>query len=118
MYVRLKVSSAIDTFAGAACLVCDYTDASNQAFLVRAIVRDWARGRDLFEHDGSPTAEQLDFVRDFDLDYAQRRLHFVIAGVSWLYRDVGTEGHVGSPQSRRARLVPMRRFKWPQLMRR
>ena len=36
MYVRLKVASAIDTFASAACLVCDYTDASNQAFLVRA----------------------------------------------------------------------------------
>ena len=93
MYVRLKVSSAIDTFASAACLVCDYTDASNQAFLVRAIVRDWARARGLFEHEGSPTAEQLDFIRDFDLDYAQRRLHFVIAGVSWLYRDVGAEGH-------------------------
>jgi patatin-related protein len=95
MYVRLKVSSAIDTFASAACLVCDYTDASNQAFLVRAVVGDWARRGGLFEHDGSPTKKQLDFVRDFDLEYAQRRLHFVIAGVSWLYRDVGTDGHPG-----------------------
>jgi uncharacterized protein DUF3376 len=93
MYVRLKISSAIDTFAGAACLACDYTDASNQAFLVRAIVRDWAREEKLFEHKGSPTREQLDFVRALDLEYAQRRLHFVIAGVSWVYRDVGTEGH-------------------------
>ena len=45
IYVRLKASSAIDSFAGAACLVCDYTDASNQAFLVRAVIREWARSR-------------------------------------------------------------------------
>ena len=93
MYVRLKISSAIDTFASAACLVCDYTDASNQAFLVHAIVRDWTRRHQLFEHIGSPTERQLQFVRDLDLEYGQRRLHFVIAGVSWLYRDLGTEGH-------------------------
>jgi patatin-related protein len=92
MYVRLKISSAIDTFAGAACLVCDYTDASNQAFLVRGLVRDWARRRQLFEHEDAPTEKQLQFVRDFDLEYAQRRLQFVIAGVSWLYRDLGAEG--------------------------
>ena len=98
MYVRLKISSAIDTFASAASLVCDYTDASNQAFLVRAVVRAWARKRDLFEHEGSPTEKQLQFVRDFDLDYARRRLHFVIAGVSWLYRGVGTDGHPSRQQ--------------------
>jgi len=93
MYVRLKISSAIDTFGSAACLVCDYTDESNHAFLVRDVVRDWARTEGLFEHEDSPTKKQLEFVRDFDLEYTQRRLHFVIAGVSWLYRDVGMEGH-------------------------
>ena len=93
MYVRLKISSAIDSFASGASLVCDYTDESNQAFLVRGIVRDWARKQGLFEHENSPTEEQLEFVRAFDLEYAKRRLHFVIAGVSWLYRDVGKEGH-------------------------
>jgi patatin-related protein len=93
MYVRLKISSAIDAFAGAACLVCDYTDASNQAFLVRAVVREWARVRKLFQKKDAPTPEQLKFVSDFDLAYGQRRLDFVIAGVSWLYRDLGTEGY-------------------------
>jgi patatin-related protein len=94
-YVRLKVSSAIDVFASAASLVCDYTDTSNHAFLVRAVVRDWARTEGLFEHENSPTPKQLQFVRDFDLEYGQRRLRFVIAGVSWLYRDVATPGHPG-----------------------
>ena len=89
-YLRLKISSAVDAFASAACLVCDYTDASNQAFLVRRLVRGWARRRGLFEHSGSPTPEQEDFVRAFDLGFAERRLRFVIAGVSWLYRDLGS----------------------------
>jgi patatin-related protein len=91
-YVRLKISSAIDTFAGAACLACDYTDASNQAFLVRGVVREWARRQRLFEHESAPTPAQLQFVREFDLEYPQRRLEFVIAGVSWLYRDLGQPG--------------------------
>jgi patatin-related protein len=93
MYVRLKVSSAVDAFASAACLVCDYTDESNHAFLVRAILREWARTEGLFERTDGPTPTQLQFVRDFDLGYARRRLQFVIAGVNWLYRDVGTAGH-------------------------
>ncbi len=92
MYVRLKVSSAVDAFGEAACLVCDYTDDSNHAFLVRAIVRSWARRKGLFQHEGPPTDEQREFVRNFDLAYTHRRLNFVIAGVSWLYRNLGEPG--------------------------
>ena len=92
IYVRLKISSAIDAFADAACLTCNYTDTSNQAFLARAAVRGWARRRQLFQHEQPTTSEQLKFVRDFDLAYAARRLQFVIAGVSWLYRSLGTPG--------------------------
>jgi patatin-related protein len=91
-YVRLKILSAVDAFAAAAILACDYTEGSNQAFLVRALLRQWARRRQLFEHEDAPTPAQLQFVRDFDLDYAQRRLQFVVAGVSWLYRDLAAEG--------------------------
>jgi patatin-related protein len=91
-YLRLKISSAIDSFAEAASLVCDYTDASNQAFLVRDLIRGWARRRKLFEHEGSPTEAQQAFVQRFDLGFAQRRLHFVIAGVSWLYREADQPG--------------------------
>jgi patatin-related protein len=107
IYVRLKVSSAIDSFATAACLVCNYTNASNQAFLVHSIIREWARHQDLFEHEHSPTEKQLAFIRAFDLDYAQRRLHFVIAGVSWLYRDVSTQA---SPSRRELDAVKERLY--------
>ncbi|MDP9491289.1 MAG: patatin-like protein [Actinomycetota bacterium] len=90
-YLRLKIGSTLDSFASAACLVCDYTDASNQAFLVRAVVREWARRRGLFAREENATQQQLDFLRDFDLGYAERRLRFVIAGVSWLYGDAEAE---------------------------
>lgn len=91
-YVRLKISSALDSFGKAACLVCDYTDDSNQTFLVREILRIWAERRGLFEQQPEPTELQREFVATFDLAFAQRRLEFVIAGVSWLYRDLGTPG--------------------------
>jgi patatin-related protein len=90
-YVRLKVRSAIDEFGRAACLVCDYTDESNQAFLVREVVRGWAERRQLFQHEDAVSEAQLAFVRDFDLAYTRRRLMFVVAGVSWLYRDLDTK---------------------------
>ena len=78
--MRLKISSAIDAFAEASCLVCDYTDESNQAFQVRAVVRGFGE-KELFQHE-RPLQTGSGFVRDFDLGYAQRRLHFVMRG-SW-----------------------------------
>ena len=91
-YVRLRISSALDGFGRAACLVCDFTDTSNQAFLVHEVLRRWARDRELFAQRSRPTAVQRDFVNTFDLAFPERRLHFVIAGVNWLYRDVGRRG--------------------------
>jgi Protein of unknown function (DUF3376) len=55
-------------------------------------LRGWATRRGLFQHDQPTTDDQLRFVHDFDLDYAMRRLQFVLAGVSWVYRDLGKPG--------------------------
>jgi patatin-related protein len=107
-YLRLKIGSALDSFARAACLVCDYTDSSNQAQLVRDLVRAWARGKNLFAHE--ETEEQRTFVRNFDLGYAERRLRFVIAGVSWLYRDAGPEMKDGYPSRRQLDAVKERLY--------
>jgi patatin-related protein len=92
MYVRVKASAAVDAFGRAACLSCDYTDPSNQAMLVRAVLLRWAERRGLLQAEQPPTPEQLQFVRDVDLGYGQRRLAFVRDGVSWLYRDLGKPG--------------------------
>jgi patatin-related protein len=108
-YLRLKIGATLDSFANAACLVCDYTDASNQAFLVRAVVREWARRLGLFAREENATQQQLDFLRDFDLGYAERRLRFVIAGVSWLYRDA-EDGEPEHPNRRELDAVKQRLY--------
>ena len=68
---------------------------------MRDVIRAWARGKDLFAPE--ETEEQLAFVRDFDLSYAERRLRFVIAGVSWLYRGAGPEMKEGYPSRQATR---------------
>jgi patatin-related protein len=89
-YVRLKIRAVVDDFAALVNAVCDYPDDSDHAFFVRAVVSSWAEDGRLFERSATPTDEQLDFLRRFDLDYALRQLRFLVAAASWWYRDVGT----------------------------
>jgi patatin-related protein len=89
-YVRLKVSATVDAIANAVSWSSAYTRSSNQAFLVGKVLRAWAQQQGLLSRDDAASEKQLQFLRDFDLGYAQRRLEFVIAGVSWLYRDLAT----------------------------
>jgi patatin-related protein len=110
MYLRLKIGSAVDAYATAASVVCDYTDESSQAYLVNAVVREWARSRNLFAKEMLPTDEQRAFLRDFDLGYGARRLRFVIAGVSWLYRDAGPDPTDGYPSRQQLDAVKERLY--------
>jgi patatin-related protein len=94
-YVRSKISGVVDRLATTACAVCTYPADANHAFLVRSVYRHWAEAKSLFRQDegvDGPSRAQLEFLRDFDLDYGIRRLQFVLAGVNWLYRDVGKAG--------------------------
>ncbi len=90
-YLRAKIDDVVDALAETFCAVCDFPPDTDHAFLVRATVRAWARGRGLFDCSDAPTTEQVAFLAAFDLDYGMRRLLFVIAGVNWLY------GREGSP---------------------
>src|SRR4051794_30776636 len=76
-YLRLKISATVDRYAQSVCDVCDFPADSNHAQLVRAVLREWAEERKLFQQEGEPTQEQLTFLRDLDLGYGQRRLRFV-----------------------------------------
>ena len=91
-YIRLKIGDVVDGYGATVCRVNGYPDDSNQAFFVRSALRAWARGKGLFAKEGAPTEEQVGFLKRFDLGYAERRIRFVIDGVSWLYRDLGAEG--------------------------
>jgi patatin-related protein len=92
-YVRLKISGVVDRYAETACFVCDLPPDSTHALLTRSILRCWAERRGLFEQSIEPTKEQIDFLISFDLAYSERRLRFVIDGLSHLYKKAGTEGY-------------------------
>ena len=93
-YVRLKLSGVVDRYAETACTVCDFPADSSHAQLARRVVRCWAEEDGLFDQKSvDPTDRQRQFLVDFDLDYAQRRLRFVIDGVSAWYPCAGHDGY-------------------------
>jgi patatin-related protein len=87
-YVRLKISGVVDRYARAVCAASNFPDDCNQTAFVRGVMRSWAETKGLFEKANPPTGQQIEFLRDFDLGYGQRRLAFVIAGLNWFYRDL------------------------------
>src|ERR671937_1542094 len=91
-YLRSKISSVIDRFATTACAVCVFPADANQALLVRGVCRCWAEVEGLFEREAQPTQAQIQFLRDFDLDYGVRRLQFVIAGLNAWYGELDKAG--------------------------
>jgi len=101
-YVRMKIRSVADDFARLVNQVCNYPEASDHAFFVRAVVSLWAEQAGLFDKQQvRPTPAQIAFLKEFDLQYTQRLLHFLIAAASWWYRDVGaddtpTRGQLGA----------------------
>lgn len=86
-YIRLKIGGVVDRYARAVCAASNFPDDCNQAFFVRMVLRSWADRNNLFEKSSTPTAAQDRFLREFDLEFRKRRLHFVIAGLNWFYRD-------------------------------
>ncbi len=92
-YVRLKISGVVDRYAQTACGVCNFPDDSTHALLTRSSLRGWAEQRKLFEQLVEPSKEQLDFLLEFDLGYGERRLRFVIDGLSHLYQSAGQPGY-------------------------
>jgi patatin-related protein len=87
-YVRTKIRSVVDDFADLVNSVCDYPDESNHAFFVRAVASAWADEAGLFAREPYATTEQKEFLQTFDLEYTHRLLRFLIAALSWWYRDI------------------------------
>lgn len=86
-YIRLKIIGVVDRYSRAICASSNFPDDCNQAFFVRNVMRSWAKDGGLLEQASPPTSLQTEFLRDFDLEYGERRLQFVIAGLNWIYRD-------------------------------
>jgi patatin-related protein len=92
VYVRAKIAGVVGSLAQTVCAVCDYPAESNQAMLVAAALHQWAQESGLFADALPPSQVQLDFLRGLDVEYAQRRARFVLAGINWLYEEVGNLG--------------------------
>jgi patatin-related protein len=92
-YVRLKISGVVDRYAQTACAVCNLPADSSNALLTRSALRAWAEQQGLFKQQIKPTEMQLEFLKDFDLGYGERRLRFVIDGLNHFYSKAGTEGY-------------------------
>ena len=92
-YVRLKISGVVDQYAETACFVADLPPDSTHALIARSALRRWAEDRGLFEQRIEPSQEQIDFLVNFDLAFAERRLRFVIDGLSHLYASAGKPGY-------------------------
>jgi patatin-related protein len=91
-YVRLKVYAVVAGFAARAAAICSFPEDSNHATFVREVMLRWAAERRLVDtEDADPTAEQIAFLRTFDLDYGERRIRFTLRAVSDLYADGGVE---------------------------
>jgi patatin-related protein len=84
-YTQLKLHSVVDRFAELACEVCRFPRDSNHAFFVHDALTEWARRRQLLRPEINPTPEQVEFLKAFDLGYAERRLRFVVRHLNSLY---------------------------------
>lgn len=93
-YLRVRIRSVVEGFADAVAQVLLFPSSSYQAAFVAAALRAWAVRDKLLEQqpDAKVTAAQVEFLSDFDLQYHQRRVRFLIAALSWLYPDAGTNG--------------------------
>jgi hypothetical protein len=92
--MRLRVRSVIEDFAAAIADVLDYPPGSYQRAFVTAVLRRQARAEGLLDQqpDDFRRAAQRDFLTKLDLAYHERRIRFLIAALSWWYRDAGTSG--------------------------
>jgi len=109
-YIRLRISAAVDRYADATREIARFPEDSSHAQLVTAVFRHWVGdqlgllpGTDGGEAGGVPAHENQGareaFLRGYDLDYTERSLKFMIAGVNWYYRDLPKD-HVPTPTRR------------------
>jgi patatin-related protein len=84
-YLRARIAGLIDSLADATCAFCRYPPESNQAMLTRRIWRAWAERTGLFSEALAGPGAQAELLDPLDVNFAQRRVHFTLAGVNWLY---------------------------------
>jgi patatin-related protein len=88
-YVRLKLFSVVESLAELASSICGFPRDSNHGFFVRDVLLRRAAERGILGPPSDaefPSAEQIEFLRLFDLEYGERRIRFTIRAVNDLYQ--------------------------------
>jgi patatin-related protein len=100
-YLRVRIRSVLEHFAEGVNGLLGFDAASNQSAFVAGVLRTWAVGDKLLEQrpDIEISAAQVQFLSSFDLPYHRRRIRFLIAALSWLYRQAGDQEY-GVPARR------------------
>ncbi len=93
-YLRVRIRSVLEGYAEAVGQLLAFPADSHQAAFVGNALRAWAVSDNLLEQRRNlrGTESQVEFLSSFDLRYHERRARFLIAGVSWLYPQAGTNG--------------------------
>lgn len=86
-YAKLKLNSVVDHLAETVNGICDFPVESNHARFVRYVFNRWATQGGLISQEGALSGTQIEFLKNFDLMYSQRRIRFVIQQVNQLYED-------------------------------
>jgi hypothetical protein len=85
-YGRVKLYSVLERLAALAAEIAHLPPESNQAFLIRDVVLEWAKGAELLADDRTAWEDvQRPFLQAFDVGYTERRLRFVIRRLNGFY---------------------------------
>jgi patatin-related protein len=100
-YLRVRIRAVLEHFAEAVNVLLGFDADSNQSAFVAGVLRTWAVSDKLLEQrpDIEITAAQVEFLSSLDLPYHRRRIRFLIAALSWLYRQAG-DAEYGVPSRR------------------
>ena len=90
-YLRLRIESTLERLAQATCEVCEYPVESTHALLVLGCWQQWGAQSNLLEHALDWREGQHALLRSLDVAFSERRLRFTLAGVNWLYRELGAQ---------------------------
>ncbi len=84
-YVRLRLASVQAFVVGLIADLRGVPQRSPLAHLIGEVVEIWAGATGRRYDDAAAEPSWLGFLRDFDVDYSRRRLHFMIEGQNRLY---------------------------------
>lgn len=100
-YLRVRIRAVLEHFAEAVNILLGFDADSNQSAFVAGVLRTWAVSDKLLEQrpDIAITGAQVEFLSSLDLPYHRRRIRFLIAALSWLYRQAG-DTEYGVPSRR------------------